>query len=113
MKNSKELKAYRHGDLALIEVKKLPEGMEKLDSKVLMTGSHGHDHVFDVGEFYPCINGIVIGYFVATENTKLYHPDHGKVVKGKTLREVVITAGVYELRKQQEDTNEGMRPVED
>jgi len=107
------LKAYRHGDLALIEVDAVPNGLTKSDSKVLMTGSGGHDHTHDHGEFYPQQNGLVIGYLVANNRTRLYHLEHGKVVKGKGLREAHIAEGIYELRRQHEDRHDGMVPVVD
>ena len=83
------------------------------------TGSGGHHHTFDHGRFYPKTdnariqNGTVIGYLVANNRTKLLHLEHGKVVKGKDLREAKIEAGIYEIRKQVEDTHDGMKPVED
>jgi hypothetical protein len=113
---------YRHGDLGLFGVNELPAklaGLKKSTSKILMTGSGGHDHTFAHGEFYlkidnaRIINGTVIGYLVANNRTRLFHPEHGKVVKGKDLREAKIAGGIYELRRQQEDTHDGMRPVED
>ncbi len=109
------MKNYRHGDLALIGVRALPDGLKESDSKILMTGSGGNHHTFDRGEFYPSTenNGFIIGYLVATDQTKLYHPDHGAAVEGKKLREAKIKAGIYECRKQQEDTHAGMKPVVD
>jgi hypothetical protein len=105
---------YRHGDLALIGIKELPQGLKKSTSKILMTGSGGNHHKYDVGEFYPIKQqGLVVGYFVATSKTKLYHPEHGKKIKGKEQREAKIEVGIYELRKQQEDTHTGMKPVVD
>jgi hypothetical protein len=107
------MKNYRHGDLGLIGVSELPTGLKKSDSKILMNGSGGHNHTFDHGEFYPHNDGLVIGYLVANNRTRLYHPEHGKVINGKELREAKITGGIYELRRQQEDTHDGMKPVED
>ena len=109
------MKNYRHGDLALIGVRALPDGLKESDSKILMTGSGGNHHTFDRGEFYPSTenNGFIIGYLVATDQTKLYHPDHGAAVEWKKLREAKIKAGIYECRKQQEDTHAGMKPVVD
>ena len=104
---------YRHGDLALIGIDKLPEGLKKSSSKVLMTGSGGNDHSFDNGEFYPHQEQPnIIGYFVAN-NTTLFHAEHGKVVKGKKLRKAKIQDGNYQLRGQIEDTHSGMKPVID
>ena len=107
------MKNYRHGDLALIGVESLPEGLKKSSSKVLMTGSGGNHHTFDHGEFYEKQKGLVIGYFAANNRSRLFHPDHGKTINGKSLREVKIAEGIYELRRQIEDTHDGMKPVID
>ena len=103
----------RHGDLAFIQVKEFPEGLKASPSKTLMKGSNNNDHAYDRGTFYPKTeNSFVIGYFVA-KNTTLLHVEHGKVVKGQQMRETRIPDGVYQLRRQNEDTHEGMRAVLD
>lgn len=107
------MKNYRHGDLGLVGVCEFPTGLKRSTSKILMTGSGGHNHTFDHGEFYPKQDGLIIGYLVANNKTRLYHPEHGKVIKGKELREAKIEEGIYELRRQQEETHDGMKPVED
>ncbi len=102
---------YRHGDLALISIDKLPDGLKKSDSKVLMTGSGGNDHSFDNGEFYPHRkDDFIFGYFVAN-NTTLLHKEHGKRAKG--LWKAKIKDDIYELRNQVEQTHQGMRQVVD
>ncbi len=110
------MKAYRHGDLALVIVEEIPEGLKPSESKILMTGSGGNDHRFDNGTFYPATNGdrSTLGYLKVSGNTKLYHPDHGEGIPGKPLlRECVLPEGLYKALKQQEYTHEGMRPVID
>ncbi len=74
------MKVFRHGDLGLVDVGSLPEGLKKSNTKILMKGSGGHDHTFDHGEFYPTKKGLVIGYLVSNNRTRLYHPEHGKVI---------------------------------
>lgn len=107
-------KAYRHGDLALVAVDSIPKGLKASESKVLMTGSGGNDHVFGEGMFYPAPSGdFILGYLDAPKGTTLSHPDHGAIVKSKTLREANLPAGCYELHRQQEYTHQGMRPVID
>lgn len=103
----------RHGDMGLIGIDKLPEGLTASKGKVLMVGSGGNDHAFTKGTFYPQTGGQTVGYFMAVEGTKLLHPAHGIEVKGKTLKEVPIPAGVYRIIKQAEQTHTGMIPVED
>jgi len=105
--------SIRHGDMALIPVDKLPDGLKKADTNVLMTGSHGKDHLFTRGIFYPSIKDFVVGYFDAPKGTELHHPDHGAIVEDSENRVTEIPPGTYEVRKQQEDTHEGMRPVID
>jgi hypothetical protein len=102
----------RHGDCLLAETNSIPENAKKTSSKVLMRGSGNHPHTFDKGTFYE-ISGddFIIGYLEAKDTT-LFHIEHGEDV-GKKLREAKIADGIYEVRRQCEFTNEGMRPVED
>jgi len=103
---------YRHGDLALIGIGKLPDKLEVSKSNVLMEGK-SNTHTFDNGKFYPKITGqFIIGYLEATSNTHLFHAEHGKEIVGK-LKKAKIQKGFYELRRQVEDTHEGMKPVVD
>lgn len=105
---------YRHGDLALIEIKELPKGLKETKTKTLMMGSNNNPHIFDKGKVYfNNVDNFIFGYFIAENNTFLYHKDHGKKIKGQELRKAKIKKGIYELRKQNEDTNEGMNPVVD
>ena len=107
------MKAYRHGDLALIEVKNLPEGLKKTNTKVLMTGSHGNDHgVVNGNVYFKSENQFVFGYLVAKKGAKLIHADHGDKKVG-ALKECSIPEGIYQLRRQFEDTHEGMKAVID
>jgi len=111
-----KLKNIRHGDMGLIGIEKLPEGLTASKSKVLMTGSGGNDHAFiGPGTFYPHEerkdNALIVGYFVAQEGTVLTHIEHGPD-RGKALREVPVL-GILEIRKQNEQTHVGMVPVED
>jgi len=103
---------YRHGDCGLTGVKELPKGLKKLNTNVLMVGSHNNSHTFDNGDVYE-VKGddFIIGYLVAKDTT-LYHPEHGEEV-GKPLREAKIDDGIYEIRRQVEYTNEGMKQVID
>ena len=104
---------YRHGDLALISIEKLPEGLVETKSKVIMTGSGGNNHTFNNGKLYlKNVNQFVIGYFEAIEDTKLFHIEHGCKSEG-TLKEASIEKGFYEIRKQCEDTHTGMKRVID
>lgn len=103
---------YRHGDLCLKPIDKLPKGLKKESTKVLLAGNTGNNHSFDNGSFYPKAEGeFVRGYFVA-KNTTLSHVDHGEGDKGTSLK-AKISDGVYEVRGQVEKTHEGMKQVID
>lgn len=101
----------RHGDLGLVEIKKLPKDLKPSKTKILMIGNTGNHHSFDNGVFYEKQEGQnIIGYFEA-KNTTLFHNDHGEI-KGQT-REVKLEDGIYEVRRQNEETIDGMKPVVD
>ena len=104
-------KCYRHGEICFVKIDKLPNGLKKENSKIIVKGSHGHDHTFDTGKLYfKKENDFVIGYFVS-ENTTLFHEEHGE---GKgLLKKAKLPNGIYEIRKQQEYTPEGLKPVID
>lgn len=100
-------KAYRHGEILLLSVEKLPKEITKSESKIIMTGSHSNDHSIDKGTLYFIEDGITFGYLVA-KDTSLLHPEHQE--KGKPCP---IKDGVYQLVKQQEYTPDGLVPVID
>jgi hypothetical protein len=104
----KTLHTYRHGEVMLREVEKLPQDLTKAKTKVFMTGSHGHNHSINTGDLYFHKDGeFIFGYLVA-KNTSLLHPEHSP-----NVGDAQIADGVYELRKQQEYTPEGLVPVID
>ena len=106
-------KIYRHGEIGLVPIKKLPDGLKKTDSKVIIKGSNGHSHSIDNGQLYFYKKGeYVFGYLVA-KNTNLLHDEHGYFVKGRKERKAKLPDGVYELRKQQEFINNELKPVID
>lgn len=113
MKKQAKTRMYRHGEIGLKPIDKLPAGLTPSDSKVIVQGSHGNSHSINNGQLYfKQVNDYVFGYLVA-KNTTLLHDEHGKIVKGKKQREAKIANGVYELCKQQEFINNEMRPVID
>jgi len=102
------MNTYRHGEIALVQVEKLPNNLTPATTKVFMTGSHGHDHSIDQGSLYfTKEDEYVFGYLV-TKDTSLLHPEHSPKVG-----EAKIEDGIYQLRKQQEHTPEGLEPVID
>lgn len=97
---------YRQGDVALIEVKELPKALKASKTNVvLQEGSGGHPHTFKGGTFYPDLKGDVLGYLKATK-TKIFHPEHNP--KGDLIKNAI-----YQIKRQNEDTHEGLKPVID
>jgi len=104
-------KAYRHGDVVLLQISKLPKGLLSAKTKILMVGNTGNHHSFDKGTFYPQDDKkFVIGYFRA-KGTTLLHSDHGE--KSGGTRKAKLPDGIYEVRRQVESTHQGMKPVID
>ena len=103
----------RHGDLALISISKLPTGLKKANTDIAMNGSHRNDHIAVNCELYfKQVDQFIFGYLVAGKNAKLKHKEHGnKKVNGFNVCD--IPEGIYEMRKQFEETNEGMVAVID
>jgi hypothetical protein len=109
---NKKVKAIRHGEICLVYIDELPQGLFKSESKVITQGSHNNSHSISEGELYfKNVDQYTFGYLVA-KNTKLLHPEHGQQNKSK-LRTAAIPDGVYELRKQQEWVNSELKPVID
>jgi hypothetical protein len=110
MKN--KLLNFRHGDVALIGIKELPkEPGTKSTDNVLYVGKTSAHRVAG-GVFYKQSAGInVLGYLVAGDKCVLLHSDHGEGERGK--KTAAIPKGVYEVRRQVENTYEGMKPVVD
>lgn len=101
-------KAYRHGEVLLVKVDKLPEGLTPSKEKVFMVGSHGNNHSIDKGTLYfKKESDFVFGYLEA-KDTNLLHPEHSPK-KGKAK----VEDGYYKLIKQQEHTPNGLVPIVD
>lgn len=100
-------KAYRHGEILLKKIDKIPSGLKESNKKVFMVGSHGNNHSFDNGKLYlkEEENG-VFGYLKA-KGTSLFHPEHGGK-DGESIKD-----GNYQLIKQVEYTPDGLVPVID
>lgn len=106
------VKAIRHGDMALILINKLPDGLTHSKTDVLMRGSHNNAHRFTKGISYQKNEGnFIIGYFEALKGCKLLHPEHG-TGKGKE-KEAKIPIGLYQVRKQNEVLANELKQVVD
>jgi len=105
-------KAIRHGDLCLVQVKKIPEGLQPSNTNTLMQGSGGNNHDVKNGIVYlKDEDEFVFGYMVALPKCQLLHPDHG-AGEGQ-IKTANIPEGSYELRRQFEQTHDAMRQVVD
>lgn len=101
-------KVFRHGEICLLSISKLPTGLKETKTNILMRGSHGHDHTFVGGKFYEKKeNDFVFGYFKA-KDTSLLHPEHSPKIGDAKLPD-----GNYQLLKQNEYTPAGLVPVID
>ena len=110
MKN--RIKAVRHGDLALVKIDKLPEGLQPATSRTLIVGSGGNNHdVRDGVIYFKDVDQFVFGYLNAAEGCTLLHPDHG--AGEGAIKTAALPAGIYELHRQFEETHESMRQVID
>jgi hypothetical protein len=103
-------KAFRHGEIGFIVIDSLPENLEPSKNNIIVEGSHGNNHSFKGGVFYPKNDDYIIGYFKA-EKTILLHADHGDT-KGP-IKEAKLPDGFYEVRKQKEFINNELKPVID
>lgn len=109
MKKQKQ-QAYRHGEIMLLKIDKLPKGLELSNTKTFMIGSHGNGHSIDTGKLYllkPKGGDFSFGYLVAKE-TSLLHLEHSPKVGNAKIKD-----GIYKLIKQTEFTPEGLIPVLD
>lgn len=93
----------RQGDLLIVKVKAIPEGVVKKNDRVLAEGeATGHVHKLDCGDVYEK-NGVL--YFRVEETeTRLAHPEHGTMI---------FVPGEYKVIRQREYIPSGWRHVAD
>jgi len=103
--------SYRHGDLVLVEVEKLPKDLEPTNTDVILEGKTNTHRIVKGKIYFKEVDMFVFGYLEAFQGAYLTHPEHGEG-KSKVLK-APIEPGFYELRRQQEETHEGMKQVED
>lgn len=114
IKNSKgRIEVIRHGEVIFFPVDKLPIGLKKARTDVIMRGSGNNPHtVVNADLYFKKEDDFVFGYLKAKKGTKLYHKEHGlKKVNG--LMEAPLKAGCYQLRVQNEKTHQGLKVVTD
>jgi len=108
----KKVKAIRHGDLCLVQIRQLPKGLTPSATQTLMQGSGGNNHdVRNGAVYFTEVDQFIFGYLAAGENCQLLHPDHG--CGRSAIKTADIPAGVYELRRQFEYQHESMTQVLD
>lgn len=100
-------KPIRQGDLALVRVTKLPKGLKKTKTNLLMKGSHNNDHTaINCDVYFVNEDTFVFGYLRAKKGAKIFHVEHSP--KGAKL-----PVGIYQMRKQHQDTHQGLMPILD
>jgi hypothetical protein len=105
-------KNYRHGDIGLIGIEKLPEGLKESKTKIILkSGSGGNAHSISQGKLYLKTDGFTLGYLEA-KNTKLLHKEHGEKKSGE-LMESKIQDGTYKIIQQHQETHQSMVAVLD
>lgn len=93
----------RQGDLLVIRIDKLPEGLTPFGSLVLAEGeATGHKHRLDRGEVFAGREGRL--YFSTDATATLSHEEHAALS---------FPPGVYEVRRQREYTPQRVIPVSD
>lgn len=108
-----KVKAVRHGEILFVPVKSLPRGLKKATTNIIMRGSGDNPHKVTGADIYFKKDGdYVFGYLKAKRGAKLLHPEHG-IKKVGGLMEAPLKSGIYQMRKQLEVTNEGLKPVID
>ena len=94
----------RQGDLLIIAVASLPEGIKPKDNRILAEGEiTGHLHELDGGDVFTRNSEL---YFMVTEGSEviLTHPEH---------HPLIFAPGTYEVIRQREYRPQGWRHVSD
>jgi hypothetical protein len=99
-------KAIRHGEILLVKIDNIPRNLKEEKTKIIVKGSHGHNHTFDNGKIYFYKEDDYMFGYLEAKNTKLFHDEHSP--KG-----VKIADGFYQLRKQQEYIDGELKQVVD
>jgi hypothetical protein len=104
-----QFNAYRHGDLMIIPVQSIPEGLPiKTNTELLEGESSGHVHRLSGGTVYatePTLdNNFLLGYFKIEEETPLSHEEH---------ETITLPPGQYKFLQQREyDPQENRRVID-
>jgi len=110
-KNGK-IPVIRWGEVCLLPVTKLPKGLKKAKTDVVMTGSSNNPHIVrNCDVYFKKESDYIFGYLKANKGNKFFHREHGK---GKgTMKEFSVKGKYYQLLVQNEATHEGLKVVID
>ncbi len=106
-------KMYRHGDVLLIKIDKLPYKMlKKKEGNIILEGEvTGHAHrlkgnarLWEVAEAISNNTEGIIGYAEVEKGTSIIHEEH---------KEIQLPKGYYEIRRQREYDENYIRFVQD
>lgn len=104
-------KAYRHGEIMLEVIEKLPEWLEKVNQKEFLKWSHWNSHSFDNWELYLKKEDDYIFWYFIAKNTILLHTEHWEW--NDTIKKAKILDWIYRLRRQVEYVNWELKQVID
>lgn len=96
----------RQGDVLMIKVDKLPKGAKKVkEGKIIAAYGEktGHSHTIDSMNCSEFLSGDT-RFVQVNEKTEMIHPEHGPIP---------LDQGVWEIRRQRENTPQGIRMVAD
>ena len=107
-----KIQIIRWGEVCLALIKKLPTGLKKAKTDVVMTGSSNNPHIVrNCDIYFKKESDYIFGYLKAKQGNKFLHPQHGK---GKNrMKEFSVKGKYYQLVVQNEQTHEGLKVVED
>jgi hypothetical protein len=98
-------KGYRQGDVRLVSIEKLPDGLKEKDA-VVAHSETGHHHVIEKGIVYTDVNGM---QYVQVEKEAI-------LVHQKTQEaheQIQIPKGIYKIMHQREFSPQESRRVMD
>lgn len=98
------MKAYRHGEILLLKIDKMPENAKELETKIFATGSSNNNHSVMTGKLFKKENEL----YLEAKDTSLLHPEHSP-----NIGDAKIEDGFYQIITQVEYTPDGLKPVID
>ena len=84
----KKPKIYRHGDLLIRQVKKIPEHATQLSTNIIAHGENGHTHkLHGSHQIYETVDNQK--HFEAMQELEIKHPEHNTIIIPKGIYTVV------------------------